>query len=335
MKKILKAIGLFFLLFLPFYIAAWAIWGVDENNTLQAPDIAVFIWFVVASAGTWLIIQNKSKRSTKGRESNRVLSSESVVEPVLPGNCHESVVEPVIAQCQYAPLDTDSIIAEEETCRMRQIHLSPLEEELYKIDHMEGEAFEVWCAELLKKSGFEDVQRTGKSGDQGVDILATKDGITYAIQCKCYSKDLGNKPIQEASTGKQMYHCHIGAVMTNRGFTRGAVDAATVTGTLLWGRDKLKEWLENVLDAGSTHVERISSGVPRMQASNHYDELLPYAVDVILETKQASILMIQRRLKLDYTRAAHIIDQLAKLGIIGEYTGSTTRRINVKENPLK
>lgn len=335
MKKILKAIGLFFLLFLPFYIAAWAIWGVDENNTIQAPDIAVFIWFVVAAAGTWLIMRNKSKRSVKVRESNRVLSPESVIEPVLPRRYHESVVEPVIPQCQYVPLDIDSIIEEEEAWRMRQRHLSPLEEELYKIDHMEGESFEAWCAELLKKSGFEDVQRTGKSGDQGVDILATKDGITYAIQCKCYSRDLGNKPIQEVSTGKQMYHCHIGAVMTNRGFTKGALDAATVTGTLLWGRDKLKEWLENALDAGNAHVERISSGVPKMQESSHYDELLPSAVDVILETKQASISMLQRRLKLDYTRAAHIIDQLAKLGIIGEYTGSTPRRINVKENPLK
>ena len=41
-----------------------------------------------------------------------------------------------------------------------------------------------------------------------------------------------------------------------------------------------------------------------------YDELLPQAVDVIMETKQASVSMLQRRLKLGYSRAARIIDQL-------------------------
>lgn len=120
----------------------------------------------------------------------------------------------------------------------------PVAHELSKVDCMEGHAFEYWCAELLETVGFSDVEVTQGSGDQGVDVIAVKDGIRYAIQCKCYASDLGNKPIQEVNTGKSIYHCQIGAVMTNRYFTAGAKEAAEATGILLWDRDKLKEMLQ-------------------------------------------------------------------------------------------
>ena len=49
-------------------------------------------------------------------------------------------------------------------------------------DEMEGHEFEYFCADLLEKRGFEEVEVTKGSGDYGVDILAEKDGVTYAIQ---------------------------------------------------------------------------------------------------------------------------------------------------------
>ena len=58
-----------------------------------------------------------------------------------------------------------------------------------------------------------------------------------------------------------------------------------------------------------------------------YDELLPQAVDVIFDTKQASVSMLQRRLKLGYSRAARIIDQMEEMGIIGPFEGSKPRQI--------
>jgi hypothetical protein len=54
------------------------------------------------------------------------------------------------------------------------------------IDGMEGHEFEYFCADILEKNGFTNVSVTRGSGDQGVDVLATKDGIKYAIQCKNY-----------------------------------------------------------------------------------------------------------------------------------------------------
>ena len=58
-----------------------------------------------------------------------------------------------------------------------------------------------------------------------------------------------------------------------------------------------------------------------------YDELLPQAVDVIFDTKQASVSMLQRRLKLGYARAARIIDQMEEMGILGPFEGSKPRQI--------
>ena len=110
-------------------------------------------------------------------------------------------------------------------------------------DGMDGHEFEYWCAELLRKNGYTDVEVTKGSGDQGVDVLAVKDGIRYAIQCKCYSSNLGNGPVQEVHAGKALYHCQVGVVMTNQYFTAGAKELADATGVLLWGRDKLEEML--------------------------------------------------------------------------------------------
>lgn len=111
-------------------------------------------------------------------------------------------------------------------------------------DNMEGHDFEQFCAKVLRGNGFENVSVTQGSGDQGVDVLAEKNGIKYAIQCKRYTSDLGNAPIQEVFAGKQIYGCHIACVMTNRYFTQGAKDAANATGVILWDRDSLKKMIE-------------------------------------------------------------------------------------------
>ncbi|MBQ3491910.1 MAG: DNA translocase FtsK, partial [Oscillospiraceae bacterium] len=57
------------------------------------------------------------------------------------------------------------------------------------------------------------------------------------------------------------------------------------------------------------------------------DEMLPAAVDVIMETGQASVSMLQRRLKLGYARAARIVDEMEERGIVGPFQGSKPRDI--------
>ena len=57
------------------------------------------------------------------------------------------------------------------------------------------------------------------------------------------------------------------------------------------------------------------------------DEMLPAAVEVILETGQASVSMLQRRLKLGYARAARIMDEMEERGIVGHFEGSKPRQL--------
>ncbi|MEI3130010.1 MAG: DNA translocase FtsK [Oscillospiraceae bacterium] len=59
----------------------------------------------------------------------------------------------------------------------------------------------------------------------------------------------------------------------------------------------------------------------------YQDELLPAAVEVILETGQASVSMLQRRLKLGYARAARIVDEMEDKGIVGPFEGSKPRQL--------
>lgn len=87
------------------------------------------------------------------------------------------------------------------------------------------------------------VEVTKGSGDQGIDILAFKDGIKYGIQCKCYSSNIGNKAVQEAFAGKTFYGCHVAAVLTNQYFTKSAQELAEKNGVLLWDRDRFEKFI--------------------------------------------------------------------------------------------
>lgn len=104
-----------------------------------------------------------------------------------------------------------------------------------------GSQFESYCAELLWKNGFHDVELTSASGDYGVDIFAVKDGVTWAFQCKCYDKPVGLRAVQEIYSGRDFYHCMIGVVVTNNTYTGAAVRLAEAHNILLWDGKKLAE----------------------------------------------------------------------------------------------
>lgn len=111
-------------------------------------------------------------------------------------------------------------------------------------DVMDGHDFEYYCADLLRKRGFQEVEVTRGSGDYGIDILAERDGVTYAIQCKCYGDSVGVKAVQEAYAGRDYYDCMVGAVLTNQYFTQPAVEAAKKLKILLWDRGYLESMIE-------------------------------------------------------------------------------------------
>ena len=104
------------------------------------------------------------------------------------------------------------------------------------MDEMEGHDFEYYCADILKAHGFIEVEVTKGSGDFGADILAEKDGVTYAVQCKCYDKPIGVKAVQEVYAGRDYYDRMVGVVMTNQYFTQPAVELAGKLNIMLWDR---------------------------------------------------------------------------------------------------
>ena len=114
-----------------------------------------------------------------------------------------------------------------------------------EFDHMTGNEFEIYCAELLTKNGYEDVTITPESGDFGADILARGKGIRYAIQCKCYSSDIGVDAVYQISGGMKYYNANIGIVLTNRYFTRQAQELAQNIGVILWNRDFLLQLIKS------------------------------------------------------------------------------------------
>ena len=85
------------------------------------------------------------------------------------------------------------------------------------------------------------------------------------------------------------------------------------------------------IEKNAEDKEKAAKGVggsdPGGGGGNDYDELLPAAIDVVLEVGQASVSMLQRRLKLGYGRAARLVDQMEEKGVVGPFEGSKPRQL--------
>lgn len=108
-------------------------------------------------------------------------------------------------------------------------------------DRMNGWEFEEYVAELLVRNGYHNVEVTKGSGDQGVDILAQKDDVSYAIQCKHYESKIPNRAVQEAYAGACFYGCDVPVVLTNSYFSPSALELGDEIGVELWDREELKK----------------------------------------------------------------------------------------------
>jgi hypothetical protein len=85
--------------------------------------------------------------------------------------------------------------------------------------------FEAYCIRLLRESGWQ-AYGTKASGDQGVDIVATKSGRKAVFQCKKYSKPVGNEAVQEIHAGRSCESADLAFVVSNAEFTRYAQEQA-------------------------------------------------------------------------------------------------------------
>ena len=98
---------------------------------------------------------------------------------------------------------------------------------------IDGNDYEFFVAEYLRRLGYKNLSLTKASGDYGVDILCEKRGEKWAVQCKFYSSHVGISAVQQAAAGVAMYQCDRAMVVTNSVFTSQAKALAETNGVEL------------------------------------------------------------------------------------------------------
>lgn len=113
---------------------------------------------------------------------------------------------------------------------------------IHDVDLLTGTQFERLVARLFAKAGY-STQATKQTGDQGIDVIAERNGIQYGIQAKRYSGQVGNAAIQEVVAGLAHYGLDRAVVVTNAKFTQAAMDLALANDVILWDRCMLEQKL--------------------------------------------------------------------------------------------
>lgn len=111
-----------------------------------------------------------------------------------------------------------------------------------KIDYMDGVEFENLIDAKFQKMGYK-TKLTKATKDYGVDLIATKNKRSIAIQIKRYNRNVGVKAIQEVIAAKAFYKTDTAMVLTNSYFTKPAKNLAKETNVILIDRSKLAKIL--------------------------------------------------------------------------------------------
>jgi len=106
----------------------------------------------------------------------------------------------------------------------------------------EGSDFEHLIVRLYNAMGYFS-KRTGGSGDQGADVIASKDGVNVLIQAKCYAGSVNNEAVQQAFSALPYHGCSKAVVITTASFTSGAVALAKADSVDLVDGERLKRML--------------------------------------------------------------------------------------------
>jgi hypothetical protein len=110
---------------------------------------------------------------------------------------------------------------------------------------MDGTRFEVFVADLFRAMEHR-VILCGGVGDQGVDMIVDSRGGRVAVQCKNYSRPVGNRPVQEVYAGARHHRCVEAWVVAPAGYTSGARELAKSTGVALYDANTIRQWIKRV-----------------------------------------------------------------------------------------
>lgn len=150
--------------------------------------------------------------------------------------------------------------------------------------------YEEFIKSLLRSAGF-TAKRTKSSGDFGVDVVASKNGKTFAIQCKLYNRPVGTKAIQEIVSGRLFYKADFGVVVSDNSFTNAAKVLARRSGVVLTHHNRLILKLKNLAPDDVELSELTTDQVKREPATTRQwtqedaDELITVILPTITNDK--------------------------------------------------
>ncbi len=184
------------------------------------------------------------------------------------------------------------------------------------------------AAGALQWAVFEMMKRYKMFSEKGVSRIA------FAVASSMESRIILDTPGAEKLVGKgDMLYSPLGdskptrvqgCFITPEEIERVVAFVKDTAGEAHYDQDVIEK-IQQAVDAKSDKGKGAASDAP--VDGEDGDELLPAAVEVVLETGQASVSMLQRRLKLGYSRAARLVDQMEERGYVGPFEGSKPRQL--------
>tara|TARA_B100001287_G_scaffold270048_1_gene268289 strand:+ start:30 stop:914 length:885 start_codon:yes stop_codon:yes gene_type:complete len=113
-------------------------------------------------------------------------------------------------------------------------------------NYKKGIKFENKCLQILRSKGWK-VEETSKTGDQGVDLIASINEFRICIQCKDHLKAIGNRAVQEVSAGKIYWKGTHAILVSKSGFTQSAIKLARANKVILINDEELMNIEEFIL----------------------------------------------------------------------------------------
>ncbi len=161
--------------------------------------------------------------------------------------------------------------------------------------------------------------------------------IAFAVASQIESRIILDQPGAEKLIGKgDMLYAPIGSGKPQR--IQGCfISSEEIEAVIAQIKESATaEYNEEILE----HIERQCDGEDGGKGKGgdgdgEEDEMLMEAIDVVMSCGQASTSMLQRRLKLGYSRAARIVDQMEERGIVGPFEGSKPRQILITKDEWK
>lgn len=134
---------------------------------------------------------------------------------------------------------------------------------IYSNEKSTWQQYELMCHYLLESSGW-NVLLTEAGGDFGVDLIATKNNLKVAIQCKKHKNTIGIKAVQKVFSGGNYHNCTHMIVCSNVGYSKSAKKLALNLGVELLQHDYLMV-LDDILNENIPSSEFVKKQLKKVR----------------------------------------------------------------------